>query len=129
MSDIRRLVAARVGVRDIVAQGADRRRAWRRGWRLLPGKGGRVQAGDEPRGRRFDVALDSGDLAGEQQIGPAARLPRVEEHRRTVDVGVTVHHAEAHEFGLFEPWNHPQHTRLFPPFQLRLKADETEMLA
>ena len=38
-------------------------------------------------------------------------------------------HAEPDEFGLLEPGNQPQHARLLAPFQLRLEADQAEVIA
>src|SRR6266849_8373599 len=38
-------------------------------------------------------------------------------------------HAEADELSTFEPRNQSQHARLIAPFDLRLKADEAEMIA
>src|SRR6266516_4584004 len=40
-----------------------------------------------------------------------------------------MHHAEADEFGLLEPGDHPEHTRLITPFDLRLESDEAEVVA
>ena len=60
----------------------------------------------------------------EERRAPSPALLR--QHRRTVYVGVAVHHAVAHELGLFEPGNHAKHARLFAPLQLRLKPDEAE---
>jgi hypothetical protein len=40
-----------------------------------------------------------------------------------------VHHPEADELGLLEPGNQPQHARLLAPFDLRLKADQAEVIA
>ena len=40
-----------------------------------------------------------------------------------------MHHAEAHELCLLEARNQPQHARLSAPFDLRLEADEAEVIA
>ena len=40
-----------------------------------------------------------------------------------------MHHAEAHELGILEPGNHPQHARLIAPFDLRLEADQAVVIA
>ena len=79
-----------------------------RGPDLLGGlRGGAVERFNPPRDEsahdRFDVSLDPGDLAGEEQIGPRLRLPGLPQHRRSVEVGVAVHHAEPHELGAFQP--------------------------
>ena len=38
-------------------------------------------------------------------------------------------HAEAHELGVLEPGNQPQHARLLAPLHLRLEADQAEVIA
>ena len=38
-------------------------------------------------------------------------------------------HAEAHELGVLEPGNQPQHARLLAPLHLRLEADQAEVVA
>ena len=38
-------------------------------------------------------------------------------------------HAVAHELGLLEARNHPQHSRLLSPLQLRLESDEAVVIA
>src|SRR5207302_3228980 len=88
-----------------------------------------VAAGNQSRGGRFDVAFDAGNLTGEKERGIEARLPGFDEHGRTVDVRVAVHHAEAHELRLLQAGNEPQHTPLLAPFQLRLEADEAVMVS
>ena len=40
-----------------------------------------------------------------------------------------MHHPEADEFGLLETGNQAQHARLFAPFDLRLEADQAEVIA
>jgi hypothetical protein len=67
-------------------------------------------------------------LSCKEQIIPALRLPCLAEHLGTVDIGVTVHHAEANELGVLESWNHAQDARLFGPFQLGLKADQAVVI-
>ena len=116
-------------MRRVVRQRADRGRPRRRRRRLARRERRRVQPGEQARRRRFDVALDAGHLAGEEQRRPRAHLPRLGEHGRAVHVGVAVHHAEADELGLLEPGNQPQHARLLAPFDLRLEADEAEVIA
>ncbi len=88
-----------------------------------------IASGNQARRGRLDIALDAGDLAGEKQRRVAARLPRLVQHGRPVDVGVAVDHAEAHELGLLEPRDHPQHSRLLAPLQLRLESDEAVVIA
>ena len=67
--DVRRLVVARIGVRDVVAPA---RRA--RSSAAAPGSSwpstrrGGIPAGHQARRRRLDVALDAGYLAGEEQV-------------------------------------------------------------
>ena len=90
---------------------------------------GGVAARDQARGRRLHVALDAAHLAREEEVGARARLPRVAQHRRAVDVGVAMHHAEAHELGVLEPRDQPQHARLVAPLDLRLEADEAPVVA
>ena len=82
-----------------------------------------------PGRRRLDVAFHAGNLPGEEQARIRARLPRLVQHGRPVDVRVPVDHAEAHELRLLEPGNHAQHSRLLAPFHLRLKPDEAVMIA
>src|SRR5688572_11914593 len=40
-----------------------------------------------------------------------------------------MHHAEAHELGLLEPGDQPEDARLLAPLDLRLEADEAEVIA
>ena len=40
-----------------------------------------------------------------------------------------MHHPEADELGLLEAGNQPQHARLIAPFDLRLEADQAEVIA
>src|SRR5437016_9607140 len=40
-----------------------------------------------------------------------------------------MHHPETHELGVLEAGNQPQHARLIAPLDLRLEADEAEMIA
>ena len=40
-----------------------------------------------------------------------------------------MHHAEADELGVLEAGNHRQHARLLAPLQLRLEADQAEVVA
>ena len=40
-----------------------------------------------------------------------------------------MHHAEPDELGVLQPGNHRQHACLLTPLQLRLKADQAEMVA
>ena len=95
----------RIGVRDVVRERADGRRArWRRR-QLAVGERRGVQPCQQPRGRGLDVPFDARHLSGEEQRRPPAHLPRLGEHGRTVHVRVAVHHAEADELGLLEPRN------------------------
>ena len=89
----------------------------------------RVAAGDQTRRRRLDVAFHAGNLPCEQEEGIRARLPRLVEDGWSIDVRIPVDHAEPHELRLLEPGNHAQHSRLLAPLQLRLKPDETVMIA
>ncbi len=107
--DVARLVVLRFGVRHVVRERADGRRARQRRQRLAQDQRRGVAARQQPRGRRLDVALDAAHLPGEEQIRARARLPRLLQHGRAVDVGVAMHHPEAHELGLFETGDHPQH--------------------
>jgi hypothetical protein len=47
----------------------------------------------------------------------------------SVDVGIAVDHAEAHELRLFEARNQPQHAGLIAPFDLRLESHQAEVIA
>ena len=40
-----------------------------------------------------------------------------------------MHHPEAHELGVLEAGDHPQHARLLAPLQLRLEPDQAEVIA
>src|SRR3954468_159716 len=65
-SDVCRLKVARVGLRDVVAQTAERRLS-RVGLRLLTtNESRRILPGDQPCGDRLRVALHSGDLPGKE---------------------------------------------------------------
>ncbi len=70
------------------------------GWPL--DERGRIEAREETRRGRLDVALDARHLTGEKQRRPAPDLPRLGQHRRTVHVGVAMHHAEADELGVLQ---------------------------
>ena len=62
-------------------------------------------------------------------VGRARTCQVLGEHGRAVDVGVAVHHPEAHELGLLEARDQPKHARLVAPFDLRLEADEAVVIA
>ena len=40
-----------------------------------------------------------------------------------------MHHAEAHELGVLEARDHPQHARLIAPLDLRLEPDQAVVIA
>src|SRR5256712_635076 len=127
--DVRRLVVRRIGVRHVIRESANCRRArWRRR-RLAFHKRCRVQAGDQSRCGRLDVAFDAGHLAGEEHRGADADLPRFGEHRGTIHVGIAVHHSETDKLRLLESRDEPQDARLIAPLDLRLEADEAEVIA
>jgi hypothetical protein len=116
-------------MRHIVRQRADCRRLRRRYDGLaLDERRGR-QACHQSGRRRFYVALDTRHLAGKQQRWTRTHLPRIGQHRGAVDVGVSVHHAEANELGALETRNEAQHALLFAPLQLRLETHQAEMIA
>ena len=128
--DVGRLIVARVGVRDVVRQRADRRRPRRRA-RLLaarpaPPRCGR-RSGPTPPTRRSPRRRRSDRRRTDRRASCVCHVSR--STRRPVDVGVAVHHAEADELRLLEARNQPQHARLLAPLQLRLKADEAEVIA
>src|SRR4030095_7822852 len=60
---------------------------------------------------------------------PPPRLPRLAKYAGAVDIRVAVHDAEAHELRLLESRNQLQHSRLLAPLQLRLKANQAEVIA
>ena len=124
MRDVGRLIGLRIGVRHVIGERSDRGRARRRLRRLAVRDRRGVAAGDQPRRRRLDVAFDARHLPGEQQVRAMTRLPRRQQHFRSADIRVAMHHAEANELGVLEPRNHPQHARLVTPFDLRLEADQ-----
>src|SRR5262245_15296647 len=65
--DVRRLIALRLGVRDVVAEGAQGRRPWRRE-RLLPSHpAGGVDPRDDARSGGLRIALDTRYLTREEE--------------------------------------------------------------
>ena len=116
-------------MRHVIRQRPDGRGPRRNRYGRTLDECGRVQAGDQSRGGRFDVAFDPRHLTREEQHRPAAHLPGLVEDGRCVHVGVPVHHAEPHELRALEPGDQPQHARLIAPFDLRLKAHEAEVIA
>ena len=60
--------------------------------------------------------------------GAGPGLPRRRQHGRRVDVGVAVDHPQPHELGLLETRNQPEHAALIRPPELRLEADQAEVV-
>src|SRR4030095_17269169 len=89
-----RLIFPGIGVRDVISERADRRRAWRDSRLFAANERGRVSSGDEAGGSRLDISLDARDLPGKEKVIAKFRLPGFAQHRRSVDVGVAMHHAE-----------------------------------
>ena len=103
--------------------------SWRRLWQVAPGQGGGIQAGDEPTGSGLHIPFHSGNLPRKQHGRVPPALPRGTQGSGPVDVGVPVDHPEPHELRLRQPGDQPEHARLLAPFELRLKSDQTEMVA
>ena len=127
--DVRGLVVARIGVRHVVGQRAERGRARRHPDRLIERARRGVPPGHQAGGRRLDVALDARNLPREEEIVTRLDLPRLAQHVRPVDVGVAVNHPEADELGVLEPRDEPQDARLLAPLHLGLEPDEAEVIA
>jgi len=101
----------------------------RRRDRLAAPLGRREAAGEEPDGRRFDVSLAAGDLAGEAQPRHGGEPQgRIEQPGRLQE-GVAMDAAEACELGLLQSRNHPEHTHLLGVLHLGLEAHDVEQRA
>src|SRR3989454_4230868 len=121
--DVGRLVVSRVGAGDVPRKSPEgRRRREDQGW-LGFRQARRVDAGDEAGGGRLEIPLDTGDLAGKEQVPPATGLEGRQEDGRRVDVRVAVHLAEARKFRALEAGDHPEHPDLLGELEMILEAD------
>jgi hypothetical protein len=100
---------------------------------VVRGTGGRSWPGDLGGGHAarqkahrgaFDIALDTGDLAGEADMGLGAQAHLLIQQRGRVDEGVAVDAAEPREGGVLQPGNHPENIRLRAVLHLGLEADD-----
>ena len=123
-------IVRRVGVRHVVRQRADRGRARRRrrrlGPRRAPLRSGPRSAPTRPTRRSLrrptsGPAKNSDGRARTCHVSASTVGP--------VDVGVAVHHAEAHELRVLEAGNQAQHALLLAPLDLRLEADQAVVIA
>src|SRR5262245_27834544 len=112
----------RISVRHVIPKRPDRGGPWWSSGYLADRDGRRIASRYQSGSRGFDVAFDTRDLTGEQQIRPRPRLPRLAQHRRAVDVRVAVNYSEAHEFRPLEAGQHPENAGLLAPFELSLKT-------
>ncbi len=116
-------------MRHVVRQRADGGGPRRGGGRLPFRQRRCVQSREQPGRGRLDVAFNARHLAREEHVRPAAHLPCLGEHGRSVHVRIAMDHSEPHELGLFESGHEPQDARLLAPLELRLEADQAVVIA
>src|SRR5579875_1538969 len=118
--DVCGLEAACISVRDVVTQAAESGLA-RKDLRFFARrKPRRIAPCDQARRNGFGVTLHSEDLP------VCFQLKRRKKQSGRVDVGITVHLAEAQKFSLFESGNHPKHSRLLAKTHMVLKPYHIE---
>ena len=109
-------------------EGAERRRERERHG-LAPLEELRERRADhEPRRRDLEVPLDAGQLPGEEDRRVLLPPEEPVEVRRAVDVRVPVEHPVPDEDGVREARERPEDPPLLADLQLRLEADEVEVL-
>src|SRR5215218_3812131 len=102
--------------------------AARHGQRLLTaGEPGSIGAGYVAHRCALDVALDTSELAREEEGSFAKRFSYLHggvKHVIGGQVRVAVHDAHAGEVGVLEAWDGPEYAPLLAPLQARLEADD-----
>jgi hypothetical protein len=122
--DVGGLEALALRVGDVVGEGAVGGGA-RGGRGLLAVRERRgVAAGEQAGGDGLGVALDAGELAGDQDRWVGAELEGLGEQRGGVDVGVAVDLAVAQEGRVLEAGDEAQDAGLFAELEVVLEADE-----
>src|SRR6266542_2986260 len=109
---------------DVADERSDRGLGREHHGRLALPRGGDVERGDEPAHRRFEVALDADELAGEIGALGGAQPMRGEKECRRVDVGVPMHDPKARELGAREARQRAEDPALLGPTEIRLEANE-----
>ena len=128
--DVRRLVVRRIGVRHVVGQARRSRSCAARVGRRRPAGERAPRSGPRSAPTRPTRRSLRRPTSGRRRTASAApHLPGFGEHGRPVHVGVAVHHAEADELRLLEAGNQAEHARLLAPLDLRLEADQAEVIA
>ena len=123
--DVGGLVVRGVAARDVPAEGAQGG-VFREDGRLLAARTeGGGDSGEETRGGRLDVALDSRHLPGEEEpLASAASRRWARGRAGRVHVGVAVDHPVADELGALEAGDHPEDALLLAPLELGLEAHD-----
>src|SRR5215218_5736025 len=102
--------------------------AARHGQRLLTaGEPGSIGAGYVAHRCALDVALDTSELAREEEGSFAKRFSYLHggvKHVIGGQVGVAMHDTHAGEVGVLEAWDSPEYAPLLAPLQARLEADD-----
>ena len=114
----------RIGLAQVAIERAEHR-GRRRDHRLLAGEEAReIDAGEKSGRRALGVALDAGELAGEQRrrVVPEREVRR--ERGGRVEIRVPMDGAEAQELRVLESGDDPEHALLLGIAKARLEADE-----
>ena len=122
--DVGGLEAFGFGVGDVVDEGAVGAGSGGGSGGLAGGELRGVDAGEQAGGDGLGVALDAGELAGDEEIGAGAKLEGFGEERRCVDIGIAMDLAVAEEGGVLEAGDHAQNAGLLAEFEVVLEADE-----
>ncbi len=109
---------------DVVAQRAKHRGSGQAQRGRATCKSGSVQACQKPCGNVAKIAFDTRDLAGKEQILPAAVLQCWPQLRWAMYEGITMHLAIAHKAGTRQSRDHAEHPSLCFVGEIRLKADQ-----
>ena len=96
---------------------------------LAKGEAGRIGSGQPAARHGGGIALGTGDLSCGKEPLAAAKLQGGVEQLGGFQEGVAVHHPEAHEFGLLQARDQPQHPLLLPPFEVGLESHQVPELA
>src|SRR5579885_2447485 len=121
--NVRRLVMVGIRRRDVVTQRPERRFARKLAQWFARGQRCGVATGDKAGCDRLDVAFDAGNLAGEKQLRPRAKLQCSREQRRSVDIRIPVDLAIAQKFSALQARDHSEYALLLGKAHEVLKAE------
>src|SRR6185437_7212965 len=120
---VHRLKGLFVGAAGDVRDEGAQRRGWRRRRCVASCQlGAREPSGKKADGGALDIALDTGDLAGEAQRRPQLQPQLAVEQARRVDEGVAMQSSKSRECRVLEARDRTEDAALLAMLQLGLEA-------